>query len=50
MEIVAHGIDLVDFPRIEKMVADHGERFLNRVFTEAEQKYANGNKNRVETL
>ncbi len=50
MEIVAHGIDLVDFPRIEKMVTDHGERFLNRVFTPAEQKYANGNKNRIETL
>ena len=39
MEIVAHGIDLVDCPRIEKMVEDHGERFINRVFTSAEQAY-----------
>ena len=26
---LAHGIDLVDFPRIEDMVQRHGERFLN---------------------
>jgi holo-[acyl-carrier protein] synthase len=29
----AHGIDLVDVARIERMMADHGERFLDRVFT-----------------
>ncbi len=50
MEIVAHGIDLVDCPRIEKMVKDHGERFLNRVFTAAEQAYAEANKDRIEKL
>ena len=50
MEIVAHGIDLVDCPRIEKMVKDHGERFINRVFTVAEQAYAEANKNRIEKL
>ena len=50
MNIVAHGIDLVDFPRIEQMVQRHGERFLNRVFTETEQAYANSNKNRIEKL
>ena len=50
MEIVAHGIDLVDCPRIEKMVQDHGERFINRVFTVAEQAYAEANKNRIEKL
>ena len=48
-KIVAHGIDLVDCPRIEKMIANHGQKFLDRVFTEAEQKNANG-KNRVEKL
>ncbi len=48
MKIVAHGIDLVDFPRIEEMIQQHGERFINRVYTTAEQKYANKNKNRVE--
>ena len=50
MEIVAHGIDLVDFPRIEEMVDQHGERFLTRVFTEAEQSYADSNKNGIEKL
>ncbi len=50
MEIVAHGIDLVDFPRIEEMVKRHGERFLNRIFTAAEQAYAEANKNEMEKL
>ncbi len=50
MEIIAHGIDLVDFPRIEDMVKRHGERFLDRVFTKAEQAYAKANKNGVEKL
>jgi holo-[acyl-carrier protein] synthase len=48
MEIIAHGIDLVDCPRIEDMINHHGTRFINRVFTAAEQSYADANKNRVE--
>ncbi len=50
MEIVAHGIDLVDCPRIEQMIQRHGERFIKRVFTDAEQTYAEKNKNEVEKL
>src|SRR6056300_1495980 len=50
MGIVAHGIDLVDCPRIEQMVQRHGERFINRVFTNAEQAYARANKNEIEKL
>jgi len=50
MEIVAHGIDLVDCPRIEKMVKRHGDNFVNRVFTAAEQAYAEANKDRIEKL
>jgi holo-[acyl-carrier protein] synthase len=50
MGIIAHGIDLVDFPRIEDMVKRHGERFLDRVFTVVEQKYAQANKNGIEKL
>lgn len=50
MEIVAHGIDLVDCPRIEEMVKRHGDRFIQRIFTAAEQAYADGNKNRIEKL
>ena len=50
MGIIAHGIDLVDFPRIEEMVARHDKRFLDRVFTAAEQAYAEANRNGVEKL
>lgn len=50
MEIVAHGIDLVDCARIEEMVARHGERFVQRIFTAVEQAYAEANKNKIEKL
>jgi holo-[acyl-carrier protein] synthase len=38
--IRGHGIDLVEERRIAAMLADHGERFLERVFTERERAYA----------
>lgn len=50
MEIVAHGIDLVDCPRIEAMIERHGKRFIERVFTASEQAYAEANKNGIEKL
>ncbi len=50
MRLLAHGIDLVDFPRIEEMLKRHGDRFLERVFTPEEQKYASSNKNNIEKL
>jgi len=50
MKIVAHGIDLVDRPRIEQMVERHGQRFIDRVFTDAEQAYARASRNRMEKL
>ena len=50
MKMILHGIDLVDFPRIESMVARHGERFLDRVFTKREQTDAQAVHNRVEKL
>ena len=40
MQIIAHGVDLVEIPRIASMLATHGERFATRCFTEAEQAYA----------
>jgi holo-[acyl-carrier protein] synthase len=36
--IVGLGSDLIDIRRIEKTLERHGERFLNRVFTEIEQR------------
>ena len=50
MEIIAHGIDLVDCPRIEQMIERHRERFLKRVFTASEQAYAEASRNTVEKL
>ena len=37
---IAHGIDLVDFERIEQMRQRHKQRFLDRVFTAKEQAQA----------
>ena len=50
MKIIAHGIDLVDFPRIAAMVTRHGTRFLDRIFTAKEQADANAVKNTTEKL
>jgi holo-[acyl-carrier protein] synthase len=50
MEKIAHGIDLVDFKRIEQMLERHEDRFLDRVFTSAEQAYANSNRDSTQTL
>ncbi|MBN1818970.1 MAG: holo-ACP synthase [Sedimentisphaerales bacterium] len=47
---IAHGIDLVDFARIESMLRDHGDRFRDRVFTPREQADADKRKNRIELL
>jgi holo-[acyl-carrier protein] synthase len=39
MRIISHGIDIVEFVRIEKIWRDHGGRFLERVYTPAERRY-----------
>jgi holo-[acyl-carrier protein] synthase len=48
MEVIAHGIDLVDFPRLEQLIERHGDRFVDRIFTAAEQAYARKNRNTIE--
>jgi len=50
MEKILHGIDLVDFRRIEEMINRHGSRFLDRIFTQTEQQQASVIKNRIERL
>ncbi|MBN1456905.1 MAG: holo-ACP synthase [Sedimentisphaerales bacterium] len=50
MKIVAHGIDLVDFSRIEEMLERHEQKFLDRVFTPREQADAQNARSRVEKL
>lgn len=39
MSILAHGIDIVLCSRIERAWHEHGQKFLDRLFTAAEQRY-----------
>lgn len=39
MKIIGIGIDIAEIDRIEALLARHGERFLQRVFTEEERAY-----------
>lgn len=47
MQIIAHGIDIVDIERFRQVLEAHGERFMQRVFTVAERAYAESNPKRV---
>lgn len=40
MSIIGHGLDLVECARIAKVFENHGERFLDRILTPAEQERA----------
>jgi holo-[acyl-carrier protein] synthase len=46
MSIIGHGIDLVEIARIRRLHEEHGKHFLDRVFTQAEQKYCADNPKR----
>ena len=35
--IIGIGSDLIDIPRIERAIGRHGDRFLDRIFTEVER-------------
>ena len=48
--IVGTGIDLVEIERIQHSVDRFGERFLQRVYTEAERAYCLRKKNAAESL
>ena len=38
--MLTSGVDLIEIARVERALARHGERFLERVFTPAEIRYA----------
>lgn len=42
MTPLSHGIDLVPVERIQRMLDEHGARFLDRCFTPGEQEYCLG--------
>ena len=46
MSIIGHGIDIVETARIRKLAEEHGQHFLDRVYTPAEQAYAARNPKR----
>src|SRR5436309_8838566 len=46
MPILGHGIDIVETARIRRSVEEHGQRFLDRVYTPAEQLYCARNRKR----
>ncbi|MFW6133844.1 MAG: holo-ACP synthase [Planctomycetota bacterium] len=50
MNVIAHGIDMVDCQRLQAAVDRHGRRFLQRVFTDAELGYCLGRRRELEHL
>jgi holo-[acyl-carrier protein] synthase len=49
MNVIAHGIDLVETSRIAEMLSEHGGRFVERCFTQSERAYADdGARRRAE--
>ncbi|MEM7754815.1 MAG: holo-ACP synthase [Planctomycetota bacterium] len=44
MNVVAHGIDLVEIDRVADLLAKHPERAAERLFTQGERDYAQGKK------
>ena len=51
MNVLGHGIDLVETARIARLLAEHGQRFLDRIYTPGEQEYCRaGGKRQVERL
>ena len=46
MRIIAHGIDLVEVARVAGMLQAHGQRFVQRCFSDAERAYAESARRR----
>ncbi len=48
MEILGIGTDIVECPRIGKMIEQHGELFLRRIYTEREIRYCQARTHAIE--
>jgi holo-[acyl-carrier protein] synthase len=48
MDILGIGTDIVECPRIGKMIEQHGELFLRRIYTEREIRYCQARKHAIE--
>jgi holo-[acyl-carrier protein] synthase len=47
--ILGIGSDLIDIRRIEQTITRHGDRFIDRIFTDAERAKAERRANRIDT-
>lgn len=47
--ILGVGSDLIDISRIERVIARHGDRFLERIYTQTERAKAERRANRIDT-
>ena len=50
MNILGHGVDVIECPRVLRLLEDHGDRFLERVFTNHELDYCRKHKESTERL
>ncbi|MDP6636929.1 MAG: holo-ACP synthase [Phycisphaerae bacterium] len=50
MNVIAHGVDLVECSRLQEIIDRHGARFLDRIFTPGELDYCGDRKRRIEHL
>ena len=48
MEIVGIGTEIIECPRIGRMIEHHGEPFLRRVYTEREIRFCQSRKHAIE--
>jgi holo-[acyl-carrier protein] synthase len=48
MQLIGHGIDLVEVERIRDAIERHGERFLRRIYTTGEQAQAGDGPLRIQ--
>lgn len=48
MQILGLGTDIIECPRIGRMIEQHGEAFLRRVYTEREIRYCQSRKHAIE--
>jgi holo-[acyl-carrier protein] synthase len=44
MTIIGLGMDATEIPRVERVIADYGERFLRRIFTAGEIDYCSARR------
>ena len=47
--IIGTGVDIAEVPRIKESIERHGQRFLQRVFTEGEIRYCESKARRYES-